>query len=79
MVATVAANTNNGADYPVLAVGRDAFDDFGFLKSELASPSPALYLVSRETWDVTRLAPSLEEFLRRVSLLRPGDPVRIGG
>jgi hypothetical protein len=78
----VAAHRRGGRDCPIVAIGRDASDDFGFLRTELASAAtttPGVHFLSHETWETVRVAPSFVEFLRRVAGLEPGEPLRVEG
>jgi hypothetical protein len=77
----MAANRRNGNECPLVVIGREATDEFGFRKEDLESgvESPAVYFLSYETWDLTRAAPSLFEFLAHVTALGPGEGLRVEG
>jgi hypothetical protein len=70
----LAANTSASKDYPLFCVGRDAFDDFGFLKSNLALANPPVHFLFHETWESTKVAESFAEFLAKIASLEPGMP-----
>ena len=59
----LAAYRRYGPDCPILAIGRDASDDFGFLRGELSARSPAVYFMSHETWELFQVAPSFLDFV----------------
>jgi hypothetical protein len=73
------AHRRGGPDCPIVAIGRDAFDDFGFLRTELSAASPAIHVLSQETWETVKAAPSFFEFLRRIAALKPGEPLHLDG
>src|SRR5258706_13125404 len=71
------AISRNGSDCPVLSIGRDAADDFGFLKAADGTLSAEIYFLSHETWETVRAAPNLFTFLQRITSLKPGEALRI--
>jgi hypothetical protein len=73
----VPAHRRGGPDCPIVVIGRDASDDFGFVWTELSAASPAIYFLSHETWETVKAAPSLFEFLRRIAALKPGEPLHV--
>ena len=60
-----AANHSLPADHPLLIIGRTAYEDFGFRRSDLALPSPAVFLYRHEGRRLTKLAESLQTFLHQ--------------
>lgn len=64
----LAANRDRPADFPLLLIGRDAFEEFGFLKAELVAPKPTspLYLWLHETEATKQLASSFSAFIRSI-------------
>jgi hypothetical protein len=75
----IPAHQRGGPDCPIVAIGRDASDDFGFLRTELSAGSPAIHFLSHETWETVKAAPSFFEFLRRIAALKPGEPLHVDG
>ena len=73
----IPANLSNGPDCPVFVIGREASDDFGFLRHPDGSFSPEVYFLSHETGERIRAAPTLQDFLGRIALLRPGEGLRV--
>jgi hypothetical protein len=74
------AYRRGGPDCPIVAIGRDASDDFGLLRTELSGAStatPAIHFLSHETWETVRAAPSFLEFLQRIAALKPGEPLHV--
>jgi len=67
----LAANQNRPADFPLLLVARDAYEEFGFLKSDLARLADTggicpLYRYWHETESLEKVADSFADFVRRV-------------
>lgn len=64
----LAANRDRPADVPLLLIGRDAFEEFGFLKGELVAPKPTspLYFWQHETETTIQLADSFAAFISSI-------------
>jgi len=70
------ANKIRPPDFPLIIIGRDAFEDYGFLKRELAELEknkkfiPALYRYLHETGEYERAADSFEDFIKSLLVKR---------
>jgi hypothetical protein len=71
-----AANKNRPLNFPLVAIGCDAEDDFGFKKSDLPAASCPVYFYNHEEDRLDRVADSFSEFLR---LAATGQPLRADG
>ncbi len=69
----VAANRARPGDFPLLAIGHDGPDAFGFRKVDLDDRTAVagVYFASGLTWELDYAAPSLAAFLR--DLAREGE------
>lgn len=63
----VAANRGRPADFPLLAIGHDGPDAFGFRKVDLVGTAAGVYYALGTTWELDYAAPSLEAFLRQLA------------
>jgi hypothetical protein len=63
----------NGAlrpDHPLVCIGRDASDDFGFLRSDLPCEVCPVYFIFHETLELDRVAGSFADFMSEIAHLR---------
>jgi hypothetical protein len=63
----LAANGGRPPEFPLLLIARDAYEEYGFLKSELAQKNDqpcAVYKFYHETEEIERAAPSFADFVR---------------
>jgi hypothetical protein len=70
---TLLATNSRDSAYPIIAVGRDASDDFGFLKSDLPAETCPVYFACHETYKTDKVANSFREFVIKVASLKPGE------
>lgn len=61
----VSANTDREPGYPLLNIGRDATNEFGFLKTDLTKGIPPVYFLFHETGELDRVAESFVEFIMK--------------
>ena len=59
----LSANINRPDDFPLLLVGSDASEEFGFLKSDLPCRTCPVYFYLHETEVLDKVADSWHEFL----------------
>jgi len=68
----LAANECRPPEFPLLLIARDAYEEYGFLKSELASLATnenqkcAVYRFYHETEEIEKVADSFADFIRSV-------------
>ena len=67
------ANLQRSHDYPILIIGRDASDDFGFERGAVDSLACPVFFNSHETWQLVPVAGSFREFLATIAGLEPGQ------
>jgi cell wall assembly regulator SMI1 len=71
----LAANEGREAVFPIIAIGADATDDFGFRKVDLPAESCSVYFIGHETYDLYKVANSFKDFLMQIASLKPGEPL----
>lgn len=71
----VAANRAKPGDFPLLAIGHDGPDPFGFRKMDLTAGarSAGVYVAAGSTWELNYAAPSLATFLQQLAREAPDD------
>jgi hypothetical protein len=60
----VAANTCREPDFPLLLVGRDSQEEFGFRKEDLPANSCSVYFYLHEEGRLDKVADSFKDFVR---------------
>ncbi len=60
----LAANKRQESDFPLLLFGRDAWENFGFLKEDLSGEFCPVYMYLHEEEEVVRIADSFKDFVK---------------
>jgi hypothetical protein len=63
----LAANKGRAANFPLALIGRDAGNEFGYLKGDLPANSAPIYFYDHESGQQVRVADSFADFVKRVS------------